>query len=82
VIFKNQSIQFDVTDKSTILRYQCGYEASALLYFQQRMNGNEHATYTLEVKPTNLQVGYSTKKGVCNIFTPGAPKKVTLTFKN
>ena len=87
VIFKNQSVQFDLSSsgKTLILRYECGHEASILLYFFQHATSSARADYLsdrLTIKPNHLQVESSRKEGECNVFTPGSPAKWFLTIKN
>ncbi len=87
VIFKNQSIKFDLmsNSKTLILRYQCGHEASVLLYFFQHIESSGRGNYysdRLKAKPKNLQVKSVRKEGVCNLIKSGSPAQWLLTIEN
>ena len=82
VLFKNQSIAFDLAEtssgKNLILRYQCGDEASILLYFYSNFEstGTSYVFHDrLIIKHKNLNIKSLINKGQCNIFAQSKPSE-------
>lgn len=82
VMYKNQSITFDIPDSSSgknlIVRYQCGDDASALLYFYshyESIGTGYRLSDRLKTKSKNLKIESSRTAGQCNLFTEGKPSQ-------
>lgn len=89
VIFKNQSISFDLANHSSgkglVLRYQCGSEASVLLYFFQKLHSTGSGYYftnQLDKSTTNMDVQLKKQNGECNLFTPSSPDLWFISIEN
>lgn len=85
VIYKNQSVNFDLSIKNLILRYQCGNDASFLLYFFQKYESTGTGYYLYDREKSsqnNLDINITKKDGKCKAFSKGKPGSVLVIVKD
>mgnify|MGYP006358134639 CR=1 FL=1 len=85
VVFKNQSVNFDLSIKNLILRYQCGNDASFLLYFFQKYESTASGYYIYDKEKTsqnNLDISVTKKDRKCKPFSKGTPGSVLVIVKD